>query len=172
MKTVELRRHTASDGDRLTPEGIAAAVEIGSRLTAPYDLLISSGAQRATQTLACFLAGSGLRSPAGVTVDEGFRSTMEERWFSVARESGGRDIGAFQKTDKALVEDEAKRFAGALRRVFETLDDGGRGLIVGHSPMHEAAVYGLTGQVIAPIPKGGGVRIVQDGRDFRIEPLT
>src|SRR5207244_6725052 len=77
-----------------------------------------------------------------------------------------------QKTDKALVEDEARRFGGALRRVFEALGDGGRALIVGHSPMHEAGVYGLTGQVIAPIPKGGGVRIVQDGRDFRIEPLT
>ena len=85
VKTVELRRHTASDGDRLTPKGIAAAVEIGSRFGAPYDLLISSGAQRATQTLACFLAGSGQRSPAGVTVDETFRSTVEERWFSVAR---------------------------------------------------------------------------------------
>ena len=172
MKTVDLRRHTASDGDRLTPEGIQAAVEIGSRFVEPYDLLISSGAQRATQTLACFLAGSGKRSPGGVTVDEGFRSTMEERWFSVARQSGSRDIGAFQKADSALVEEEAKRFGGALRRVFETLNDGRRALIVGHSPMHEAAVYGLTGQVIAPISKGSGVRIVQDGRDFRIEPLT
>ena len=106
-----------------------------------------------------------------MTVDEGFRSTMEERWFSVARQSGSRDIGAFQKADSALVEEEAKRFGGALRRVFETLNDGRRALIVGHSPMHEAAVYGLTGQVIAPVSKGSGVRIVQDGRDFRIEPL-
>ena len=38
--------------------------------------------------------------------------------------------------------------------------------------MHEAAVYGLTGQAIAPIAKGGGVRVVHDGRDFRIEQLT
>src|SRR5438094_10628998 len=87
MKTVELRRHTASDGDRLTPDGIAAAVEIGSRLEAPYDLLISSGAQRATQTLASFLAGSGQRSPGGVTVDESFRSALEERWVTAARAS-------------------------------------------------------------------------------------
>ncbi|TMD20211.1 MAG: hypothetical protein E6I99_14255 [Chloroflexi bacterium] len=172
VKTVELRRHTASDGDRLTPEGIAAAVEIGSRFGAPYDLLISSGAQRATQTLACFLAGSGQRSPAGVTVDETFRSTVEERWFSVAQQSGGGDIGAFQKADSALVEEEANRFGGALRRVFDSLEDGGRALIVGHSPMHEAAVYGLTGQVIAPIAKGSGVRVIQHGRDFRIEQLS
>ncbi|TMF24760.1 MAG: hypothetical protein E6I31_03255 [Chloroflexi bacterium] len=66
MKTVELRRHTASDGDRLTPEGIAAAVQIGSRLEAPYDLLISSGAQRATQTALRRCAAPGLRyAPRG-----------------------------------------------------------------------------------------------------------
>ena len=172
MKTVELRRHTASDGDRLTPEGIAAAVEIGSRLEAPYDLLISSGAQRATQTLASFLAGSGQRFPGGVTVDESFRSTIEERWFTASRESGARDIAAFLRADKALVEEEATRLGGALRRVFDMLPEGGRALIVGHSPMHEAAVYGLTRQVIAPIAKGGGVRVVQDGRDFRVEQVN
>jgi broad specificity phosphatase PhoE len=172
MKAVELRRHTASEGDRLTPEGVAAAIEIGSGLVGPYDRLISSGAQRATQTLACFLAGSGQRSPGGVTVDETFRSSAEERWFTAARQTGARDIGAFQVADKALVEEEAKRFGNALRQVFDSLGEGGRALIVGHSPMHEAAVYGLTGQVIAPIPKGGGVRIIQDGRGFRVEPLN
>src|SRR2546430_17377845 len=100
MKTVELRRHTASDGDRLTPEGIAAAVQIGSRLEAPYDLLISSGAQRATQTLASFLAGFGQRAPGGVTVGEAFRSAMEERWVTAGRESGGRVIAPFSQADK------------------------------------------------------------------------
>src|SRR5439155_18576318 len=116
-----------------------------------------------------FLAGSGQRFPGGVTVDESFRSTIEERWFPASRESGARDIAAFLRADKALVEEEATRLGGALRRVFDMLPDGGRALIVGHSPMHEAAVYGLTRQVIAPIAKGGGVRVVQDGRDFRIE---
>jgi broad specificity phosphatase PhoE len=51
---VELRRHTDSDGDPLTEEGVRAALEIGRRLMGPYALLVSSGAQRATQTLACF----------------------------------------------------------------------------------------------------------------------
>src|SRR2546425_4666088 len=72
-KTVELRRHTASDGDLLTPDGVAAAVAIGERLNGAYDLVVSSGAQRATQTLACFLAGLGRPQPSGVTVDGGFR---------------------------------------------------------------------------------------------------
>ena len=47
---VELRRHTANAGDALTEEGVRAALEVGRRLTGPYALLVSSGAQRAAQT--------------------------------------------------------------------------------------------------------------------------
>jgi broad specificity phosphatase PhoE len=50
----------------LTPEGVQAALEIGSRLTGGYDLCVSQGAQRATQTIACFLAGLGQRVRQGV----------------------------------------------------------------------------------------------------------
>jgi broad specificity phosphatase PhoE len=53
-KEIELRRHTDSDGDLLTDEGVQAALEIGANLRGGYRLLVSSGAQRATQTLACF----------------------------------------------------------------------------------------------------------------------
>ncbi|MGH2922084.1 MAG: hypothetical protein ACRDKU_08475, partial [Gaiellaceae bacterium] len=60
-KYLELRRHTDADGDVLTPEGVRAAVAIGSRLEGGYDVLVSTGAQRATQTLACFLGGLGER---------------------------------------------------------------------------------------------------------------
>jgi broad specificity phosphatase PhoE len=168
MKTVELRRHTANDGDHLTADGIRAAVEIGEQLADRYDLLISSGAQRATQTLACFLAGSGRRFPAGVTVDDAFRSLVEDRWFAVAKQSGGGSLDAFLKADPALVGEEAARFGGALRRIFDSLADGGRALIVGHSPFHEVAVYGLLGQIIAPISKGAGVLVVREGDQFRL----
>ena len=48
-RTLELRRHTDSDGDVLSEEGVQAALEIGRRLTGPYALLVSSGAQRASQ---------------------------------------------------------------------------------------------------------------------------
>jgi len=168
MKMVELRRHTASDGDHLTAEGIRAAVEIGGLLADQYDLLISSGAQRATQTLACFLAGSGHRFPAGVIVDEAFRSAVEDRWFAVAKQSGGGGLENFLATDKALVSEEAERFAAAVRRVFDALPDGGRALIVGHSPMHEVAVYGVTGTIVSPISKGAGVLLVQDEGEVRV----
>ena len=171
-KTVELRRHAASDGDVLTPDGIAAAVAIGERLAGGYDLMVSSGAQRATQTLACFLAGLGRQRPCGVTVDSGLRSTQEERWFAAAKRSGGGSLDAFIRTDPDLVKDEAKTLGEALRRVFDGLPEGGRALVVGHSPMHETAIFGLTGTIVAPISKGAGVLIVEDGGKYRVEPLA
>jgi broad specificity phosphatase PhoE len=170
-KTVELRRHTASDGDALTSEGVAAAVAIGEQLKGAYDLIVSSGAQRATQTIACFLAGVGKRLACGVTVDTGFRSTHEDRWRDVAMRTGGASLKAFIEADPELVADESKTLGAALQRVFERLPDGGLALIVGHSPMHETAVYALTGTIVAPISKGGGVRVVQDGGVYRVEAV-
>lgn len=171
-KTVELRRHTASEGDILTPDGVAAAGEIGERLLGGYDLIVSSGAQRATQTLACFLAGHGRRLPCGVVVDTGFRSDQEERWFDAARRSGGGSLEAFMEFDPDLVAAEAKTLGEALRRVFDLLRETGRALVVGHSPMHETAIYGLTGEVVPPISKGAGVLVVQDGGEYRVEPAA
>lgn len=168
MKTVELRRHTASDGDQLTPEGMHAAVEIGAQLVDDYDLLVSSGAQRATQTLACFLAGAGRKFPSGVGVDPAFRSAVEDRWFKAARQSGGGGLEEFLKVDPDLVAEEAGRFGNALRRVFDAIPEGGRALVVGHSPMHEVAVYGLTKEIIPSISKGAGVVVLQDGDRFTV----
>ena len=170
-KTVELRRHTDSAGDALTPEGVIAAVEIGTRLSERYDLLVSSGAQRATQTLACFLAGMGQRQPCGVTVDEAFRSPVEDRWRACAKKAEGGDLLAFRRVDPELVDAESARHGAALQSVIDALPDGGRALVVGHSPIHEAAVYGLTGEVVGPLSKGGGVSLVCDGGRFRAEAV-
>src|SRR5918996_1491694 len=155
-KTVELRRHTDSDGDRLSEDGVRAAVAIGARLAGGYDLLVSSGTQRATQTLACFLAGHGSKHECGVTVDEQFRSEVEDRWRSAYKKAGPGDIASFRRADPELVEQESARLADALQDVFERLPEGGRALVVGHSPMNEAAVYGLTGQEVEPLSKGAG----------------
>jgi broad specificity phosphatase PhoE len=171
-KGVELRRHTEADGDVLTSNGVRAAVDIGSRLDGDYDLLVSSGAQRATQTLACFLAGLGRRFDHGVTVDPIFRSEMEERWFEAAKRGGGGGLESFRAVDPALVDEEARRFGDGLRQVFESLSESGRALIVGHSPMHEVAVYGLTGKIVPPIAKGAGVLVVALEEGFSVELLS
>lgn len=63
MRYVELRRHTDSQGDRLTPQGVAEAEAIGPRrLHPPYAALVPSGVARATQML------EALRHAAGQVV--------------------------------------------------------------------------------------------------------
>jgi broad specificity phosphatase PhoE len=171
-KVLELRRHTDSAGDALTEDGVRAAIDIGRRLEGRYDLLASSGAQRATQTLACFLAGLGQPVPGGVVVEGGLRSGVEDRWRAAAGAAGSGDLEALRAADPELVEADAATLGAALRRVLERLPEGGRALAVGHSPTNEAAVLGLTGQAIPPMSKGAGVRITASGDRFEVEPLA
>jgi broad specificity phosphatase PhoE len=168
---VELRRHTDNDGDVLSEEGVAAALRVGAGLGGGYRLGVSSGAQRATQTLACFLAGLGQRVPGGAIVEAGLRSEQEERWRAAYRRAGSGDLEALRAADPELVAEDAARLGAALGRVLERLGDGDRALVVGHSPTNEAAVLGLTGQLVAPLAKGAGVLLEADGGRFRVEPL-
>ena len=130
-KPLELRRHTDIDGDVLTEDGVRAGLEIGGRLAANYDLLVSSGAQRSTQTLACFLAAMGQRVRRGVLVEPGLRSHLEDRWRGVPAE-GSAEMPALRAADPDLVEQDGARLAAALRRVLDELVDGERALAVGH----------------------------------------
>ena len=168
---VELRRHTDNDDDVLSDDGVGQALEIGTGLRGDYDVFVSSGAQRATQAAACFLAGYGRRVPGGVIVEPGLRSDVEDRWRAAYSKAGSGELDALRAADPELVADDSARLAAGLRRVFERLPEGGRALAVGHSPTNEAAVYGLTGEVVAPMGKGGGVVVVEDGDRFRVEPL-
>jgi broad specificity phosphatase PhoE len=171
-KYVELRRHTDADGDVLTPEGVQAALEIGSRLIGGYDLCVSSGAQRATQTLACFLAGLGETVRQGVVVELELRSRVEDRWRAAYEKAGSGALEALREADAELVEEDSAVLATALRRVFDALPDGGRALVVGHSPTNEAAVLGLVGEIVKPISKGEGVVVVEEDGAMRVEKLS
>lgn len=170
-KSVELRRHTAADGDVLTTEGVHHALKVGARLGSEYDLAISSGAQRATQTLACFLAGSGAKVAGGVIVDTRFRSDFEDQWKAAYNAAGAGDIASFRRVDPDLVDKESKLLGQALRDAFDGLRESGRALIVGHSPMQELAVYGLTGEAVEPLGKGAGVMVTEDAGTYRVERL-
>jgi phosphohistidine phosphatase SixA len=170
-KYVELRRHTDADGDVLTSEGVRAAMEIGSRLTGGYEVLVSTGAQRATQTLACFLAALGEKVPGGVVVEPGLRSRAEDRWRAAYERAGSGALEALREADPQLVEEDSASLAAALRRVLDGLPEGGRALVAGHSPTNEAAVFGLTGEIVEPISKGGGVLVVEEEGAVRVEQL-
>lgn len=169
-KVVELRRHTDNDGDALTDDGVRAALEIGARLDAHYTVLVSSGMQRATQTLACFLAGLGSRVPGGVIVETGLRTESEGRWREIYAQTGEPDLAAFRVADPSFVEAEQVRLGAALTRIFATLPEGGRALAVGHSPTNEAAVFALTGRDIPAMAKGDGVVVEGDGDEYRLVP--
>src|SRR2546423_1862683 len=125
---LELRRHTDSDGDVLTDEGVRAALEIGHGLRGGYDLLVSSGAQRATQTLACFACA--LREPVsgGTVVEAGLHSRVEERWRAAYERAGSGELAALREADPELVQQDSAVLGAALTRVLDRLRDGGRAL--------------------------------------------
>jgi broad specificity phosphatase PhoE len=168
---VELRRHTDNDGDALTDDGVRAALEVGRSLAGGYDVLVSSGAQRATQTLACFACALGEPVPGGAVVEDGLRSRVEDRWRDAYKRAGSGDLASLREADPDLVREDSAELAAALGRVLERLPDGGRALAVGHSPTNEAAVLGLTGRIIEPMGKGAGVLVVAEGDETRVERL-
>src|ERR671937_2348930 len=98
-REIELWRHTDADGDVLTAEGVAAALAIGGRLRGGYHLAVSTGAQRATQTLACLLAALGHQVPGGVVVEPGLRSQVEDRWRAAYGKAGSGTLGALREAD-------------------------------------------------------------------------
>jgi broad specificity phosphatase PhoE len=170
-KEIELRRHTDADGDVLTAEGVRAALAIGARLRGNYDLAVSTGAQRSTQTLACFLAGLAEQVPGGVIVEPRLRSEVEDRWRSAYQAAGSGELGALSDADPELVAEDSERLGAALRRVLEQLPDGGRAIVVGHSPTNEAAILGLTGEIVDSLGKGDGVLVVAGDDGFSVEPV-
>jgi broad specificity phosphatase PhoE len=170
-KEIELWRHTDADDDVLTAEGVAAALEIGARLRGGYHLAVSTGAQRATQTLACFLAALGQHVPAGVVVELGLRSQVEDGWRAAYQKAGSGALEALRDADPELVAEDSELLGAALSRVLEALPDGERALVVGHSPTNEAAVLGLTGEIVAPLAKGAGVRLIVGDDRYLVEDL-
>lgn len=169
MKTIELFRHTANDGDALTSEGIAAAVEIGAGLSGDYSVAVSSGAQRATQTVGCLLAGLGEKVAGGLVVVPALRSQVEDRWREAYKAAGAGDLEALQSADPELVAADSAALAGGLSAVLDLLPEGGRALAVGHSPTNEAAVYGLTGVIIEPMAKGASVLVIEDDGTLTVQ---
>ncbi len=167
-REIELRRHTDNDGDTLTTEGVADALEIGRSLRGEYRFVASSGAQRATQTAGCFIAGLGEEVPGGVIVETGIRSEREDDWRAAYSEAGSGELRALEKADPDLVAADSTELAEGLRRLFNLLEDGERGLAVGHSPTNEAAVLGLTGIYPGPMSKGEGLVLVEEEGEYRV----
>ena len=71
-----------------------------------------------------------------------------------------------------LVTEESERMAGLVRELFGRLKDGEAALVVGHTPLLEAAVYGLASVIVEPLKELEGVNMtLDDAGDFRIQEL-
>lgn len=172
MRYVELFRHTNNDGDALTPDGILAAEAIGrDRLSPPYAAFVSTGAARATQMLEILRHAAG-QDDAPITNAPALRSSVEDRWRETSKTAGkGADLDAIRVVDPDLVEQESRLLGAALGQVIDGLPEGGRALVVGHSPTNEAAVLGLAGRVVPPLGKGEGVLVLESDDGYRVEQL-
>jgi hypothetical protein len=148
--------------------GLPGAVPTASRTPGPF---VSTGAARATQMLEVLRHAAG-QDDTPITAAAGLGSSVEDRWREAAKAAGkGADLEAMRAVDLDLVERESWLLAAALRQVVAGLPEGGRALVVGHSPTNEAAVLGLAGQVVPPLGKGAGILLIEDGGDYRVEPL-
>lgn len=168
-RVIEVRRHTDNDGDVLSQDGVAAALSLGRHLAdTEFALVVSTGAQRATQTAANVLAGAGRAVHRGVVVEEGLRSDDEDRWKAAYKEAGSGELDQLRGADPDFVASEVEALGAALQRVVDRLADGERALVIGHSPTSEAAVLGLSGTTVDPIGKGEGVVLSGDGDQWEV----
>src|SRR5436190_7482095 len=172
MRYVELRRHTDNDGDRLTSQGVFDAERVGrDGLHPPYAAFVSTGAQRDTQMVEVLRLGGG-QDDVAITVATGLRSSVEDRWRAAAKAAGrGADLEAMRGVDPDLVDRDSWLLGSSLRQIVDGLPEGGRALVVGHSPTNEAAILGLTGRVVPPMGKGEGILVIAEGDAYRVESL-
>jgi broad specificity phosphatase PhoE len=173
VKELELRRHgeREKDADALTEAGRARAEDVGRGMPTDFAVVFVSPAKRAAETLAWLLRGSGQPLPDHAVVRE-LASEAEDRWRAVAKQATGPRIDTIANVDPSLVEEESMRLARVVEGLFDRIPPGGKGLAVGHTPLIEAAVFGLLNLVIEPLAECEGVHLTQDDQgEYRVQEL-
>lgn len=146
MKTLEVRRHARRDPneDRLSPEGQVQAEDVGRALAGGYNVVFVSPAKRAAETVAWFLQATGKQLPEHAVVP--------------GLAGDGTD-------------GSPEQLGSVLRALLAAVPEPGRGLAVGHTPLIEKAVRGLTGLEVEPLSECEGVLLTEEGGDIRVEEL-
>lgn len=173
MRSIELRRHAdrAKDADALSPEGRVRAEDVGRTLPTDYAFVFISPAKRAAETVAWFLRASTQALPPHAVVP-GLGSDVEDRWRTASKAAGTPRLDGLLGEDPGLVNEESERLARVVRELFERVPPGARALAVGHSPMIEAAVYGLMNMIVEPLGTCEGVLLTLDAAgELRLEEL-
>jgi broad specificity phosphatase PhoE len=170
VRTIEFRRHAEreKEADALSPQGRSHAEDVGRSVRSDYAVVFVSPAKRTAETVAWFLRGSGQQLP-GHAVVPGLLSDVEDRWRSAGKAAGSSRLDAIAAEDPELVEQERDRLKFLVEELFDRVPEDGTALAVGHSPLIEAAVYGLTGVVIEPLAECQGVAVARYGpNEYRL----
>ncbi len=144
MRTLEVRRHAQRDpaADRLSVAGRAQAEDVGRALSATYDVVFVSPAQRAAETVAWMLRGVGAQLPPHAVVPG-----------LAAKDNDGSPLA----------------MAGVLSALLDAVPEDGRGLAVSHTPLIERGVLGLVAREVAPLGECEGIVLTKGGDGAPVE---
>ena len=148
MRQIELRRHAKRDPNRdaLSPAGRAQAEDVGRESARGYDAVFVSPAERAAETAAWIVRGSGRQLPEHGVIPG----------LAGKDETGG----------------SAEGMAAGVRALLAEVPDGGIGLAVSHTPFVERAMTGLTGRDPKPFAECEGIRVtMHDDGTFEVEEI-
>jgi len=160
MRKIEMRRHalkgTGTTKEMLSSEGIAQAKRIGAEQMKGkgYTDVATSFYFRTAQTAAAFAEGAGdFAATNHATLDALFTKRLDEL---VAYH---KEHGSVVKPEHPLIKEESARMAREFTAWLDTLPADAHVLAVGHSPLVEMLVYGLTSQVLEPLKECEGCAI-------------
>jgi phosphohistidine phosphatase SixA len=144
MKRLEIRRHARRDpaADRLSAVGRAQAEDVGRTLRGGYDVVFVSPAQRAAETVAWMLRGSGNQLPPHAVIPG-----------LAAKDNDGSPLA----------------MAGVVSALLDAVPEGGVGLAVSHTPLIERAVFGLTAREVEGLAECEGVVLTRAGDEGPVE---
>ncbi len=148
MRQIELRRHAKRDPNRdaLSPAGRAQAEDVGRGSTRGYEAVFVSPAERAAETAAWIVRGSGRQLPE----------------HGVIPGLAGKDE----------TEGSPEGMAAGVRALLASVPDGAVGLAVSHTPFVERAMTGLTGREPKPFAECEGIRVtLHDDGSLDVEEI-
>jgi phosphohistidine phosphatase SixA len=148
MRRLDLIRHAKRDPneDRLSAAGRAQAEDVGRAASDGYDAVFVSPAERAAETAAWIVRGSGSQLPSHGVIDG----------LAGRDATGGSPDG----------------MAAGVRSLLDAVPDGGVGLAVSHTPFVERAMIGLTGREPAPFAECEGIRVnLADDGGIEVEEI-
>ncbi len=144
-------------------EGIKLARNVGAEQMSGknYTHVLTSTFFRTMQTACAFAEGAGDFTVARFDTSEALNSEEMKEWGAYIKLHGARLV---QSED--LIVEESGRMADGFQALCSRLPENARMLAVGHAPLLECLVFGLTGAVIDPLHECEGVILDYDGSKF------